>query len=234
MLRIRYLLAVLLLLVPLLTLGCNAGEEPTDPQQPVEEPADSDETLKPDPVDENGQPWLEANQLDQEKTTTIMMEGMEESISLSLQVSSQFPYAIYLDGERYRLDVEGGRDIILPRDEVADLPEVLMSIQHKQDVSISQFASELADQLGAEYDHVNEEGWVYNPVQAVHIYAVNNGAHDDTVERYYLVEDFADGIFVIRQQLFVEALEGHGNRFDRMLEEFYIWHFEKCEYLLPS
>lgn len=237
MFKVRYLLALLLMLVPLCTWGCNAGEEiadPTPPVEEVEEPSDPDETIPPDPVDENNKPWLEANQLDPAKTTTIMLEGMEESIELSLQISSQYPYAIYLDGERYRLEAEADRDLILPLREVAELPEVSMAIRHKQGVDVFHLASELVDQLKAEYDHVNEEGWVDNPVSAVYIYAGNTGAQDDTVERYYLVEDFADGVFVIRQHLFVEALEGHGSRFDRMLEEFYIWDYEQGEFLFPS
>lgn len=208
----------LLLIVSLLAGGCAA---------PQEEPVDAD--LPED--EENDKPWTEANQLEPEKKAILIIEGMEEEVTLQLQVSSLYPYAIYLDEDRYHKEEREDRDYILPRADVE--PEVFMAIWHRQGVTVAEALAEIEEQLQEEYADVLTQEEVENPLPAYYLYAASGNARNDTVDRYYLVQDFRDGVYVIQQRLFTEAVEGHGARFDGLLEEFYAWHFEKGEFIRP-
>ncbi len=227
--------AVLLLLIPMLVWGC--APEDVDPveeprEEPVDEPIEPDEPLPSDPVDENGKPWMEEGLLEPEKTVTLVIEGMEEELTLQLHVSSQFPYALYLDEERYRLEEKDGKDHIHPRVDVE--PEVYMAIEYREAVEITNLLSALeAELVGAGAD-VQVEGWGEHPLPALHIYGIHGSAWDDAVERFYLMEDGEDGVFIVQQKLFVEAVEGHGARFDGILEEFLVWNREKGQFLQPD
>ena len=227
--RLTSLVFALLLLVPVLVGGCaEQEEEPISPEPPVEEPASPEEPLTPP---ENGIDWREADQLEPEKTTTLIIEGMEEEIVLQLQVSSLYPYALYLDEERYRMEEKEDKDYILLQTE-GDL-EVFMSIWHRENVEVSGLLAEIETELKEVYTDVDVHGRVESPLPAQYLYAASGDAWDDTVERYYLVEDFEGGVFVIRQKMFKEAVEGHGVRFDGILEEFYIWDSVENEFLQP-
>ena len=229
MYRLIYLFVALLLLVPMVMGGCvDQEEEPALPEKPVEEPVSPE---KPDPSDDV-QPWTEANQLEPEKPTILIIEGMEEELTLHLHVSSINPYAIYLDQERYRVEEGDNKDIIM-FDTEAEIPEVSMAIWHREDIEVSQLAAELENQLKEQYTKVTHHGRVESPLPAQYIYAEKGDSWDDTVVRYYLVEDFNGGVFVVQQIMFLEAVEGHGVRFDGILEEFFIWDFEKGEFLRP-
>lgn len=216
-------IVALLLFVPVLVGGCAwQQEEPAVPEKPVEEPASPEKPPSLPGDEDNDKLWKEVNQLEQEKTTTLIIEGMEEQILLQLQISSLYPYAIYLDEDRYHMEQRDDKDLILPRAEVK--PEVFMAIWHREDVEISALISELEEKLKGKHAIVHVQGRVEKPLPAHHLYAVNGDAWDDTVERYYLVEDFEGGVIVIQQKLFKEAVEGHGARFDGMLNELYIWN----------
>lgn len=172
--------------------------------------------------------------LELRKKAFLRIEGMEEEVGLNLQVSTSLPYAIYVDKERYRMEKGAERDSILPLWEVD--PEVFMSIQHREEVAVSALAAEIEEELREKYAEANiyREGHVEKPLPSYHLYAVNAEAWNDAVERYYLVEDFEGGAFVIRQKLFAEAVEGHGTRFNGMLEEFFTWNAERRGYFAPG
>ena len=157
-----------------------------------------------------------------EKQTVLVIEGMEEEIALSLKVSSLYPYAIYLDEDRYQMEQLKGKDLILPRAAVE--PEVFMAIWHREDVEISTLVWEIEEELKKKYANVHVQGHVEKPLLSQHLYTLNGDAWNDPVERYYLIEDFKGGVIVIQQKLFKEAVEGHGARFDGMLKELYIWN----------
>ncbi len=231
--RLIYLLLTLLLFLPVMVWGCPVQEGPAIPDQPVEEPSPPEEPDDPPPPPDevNDRPWIEAHQLEPEKRKTLIIEGMEEEIVLQLQVSSLYPYAIYIEEERYRTEERAEKDYILPRAEVQ--PEVFMAIWHREDVQISALLSEIEEQLQHQYGPMHVEGPVESPLPAERLYAISGHDWDDTVERYYLVEDFKDGVFVIQQKLFIEAVEGHGARFDGMLEQFYSWDWQKGQFIQP-
>ena len=235
--RWSYLFVALLVFVPVLIWGCDEQEDPAAPEKPaVEEPDAPDEQEDPDDdyaptndVEESDKPWKAANQLQQEKTTTVIMEGMEEEIALKLHVSSLYPYALYLDTERYHPKEKDNKDLIQPRAEVK--PEVFMAIWHQENTSATEMLSKLEEQLKEKYPEVHMEGSVETPLPSQHLYAQSGSAWDDTKERYYLIEDQQDGVFVVQQKLFNEAVEGHGSRFNNILSEFFSWNPDKNEFV---
>ena len=157
-----------------------------------------------------------------EKKTVLLIEGMEEEIALYLKVSSLYPYAIYLDKDRYHMERLESKDLILPRVEVE--PEIFMAIWYREDVEISTLVWEIEEELKKKYANVHVQGLVEEPLLSQHLYTLNGDAWNDPVERYYLVEDFKGNVIVIQQKLFKEAVGGHGTRFDGMLKELYIWN----------
>lgn len=242
--RLTFLIAAPILMLMLLftVWGC-AGQpdKPALPEEPVPSPAPApdpdpapappspEEPVSPPGDQENDTPWLAAPGLESEETSSIEMEGMKEEISLQLQVSSLYPFALYLDEDRYVMVEHDGINLILP--ETPSEPEVFMAIWHTQGVQAADLAEELKEQLYEYYDDVELRGRVNNPLPAYYLYAVGGSSWDATVERYYVVEDFTDGVFIIMQKTFLEAVEGHGTRLDRMLEDFYVWNWQKSEFL---
>lgn len=166
------------------------------------------------------------------KETVLIIEGMEEKCLLNLRVSPLFPYAIYVDEDRYHMDQKEGKDVILPRADVS--PEVFMSFTHRPDVEPSLLVAEMQEALRENYAQVQFRGYVEMPLPSYFLYASGGDAWNDPVERCYLVEDFDGGAFIIRQRLFTEAEEGHGARFDAMLKEFFVWHAGKGKYFPPG
>jgi len=63
---------------------------------------------------------------------------------------------------------------------------------------------------------------VKEPINSIFIYAGGATKWNDPVSKYYFVDNTKGGTFVIKQQLFLEAAEGHGVRFDNMVKEFKI------------
>lgn len=63
------------------------------------------------------------------------------------------------------------------------------------------------------------------PKPAWEVYAVGGTggkAWNDEVIRYYVFDNKHGGSFVVKQQYFLEAEEGHGDRFRQILKEFHI------------
>ncbi len=243
MFRLFWLSAALLLLVSVLVGGCGQQvQDPPPPDSEQEEPAPPDE-LEPDPEqpaaedpnategEDKERSWKDADQLEPTKTTILEIEGMEEELVSHLHVSSLHPYAIYLDEERYRLEEKEGKDYILPLTETT--PEVFMAIWHVEGTAKAALAEEIAGELHEKYGEQPFQEEVRSPLPALYMYGSGGQNWDDTVERYYLLSDFEDGVFVVRQKLFVEAVEGHGTRFDGLLEDFWSWDPQRAEFRQP-
>jgi len=172
--------------------------------------------------------------LEHQKQSVLVIEGMEEEITLNLQVSSLFPYAVYIDEERYQRDEKEGKERISPSVETE--PEVFMSITHRENVDVAALVSEIEEHLKEKYPphKVHNKGAVEDPLPSNYLYAVEGEYWNDILERYYLVEDFEGGAFIIKQKLFQEAEEGHGARFNGMLEDLFIWNPQLGGYVDPG
>ncbi|MBM7613813.1 hypothetical protein [Alkaliphilus hydrothermalis] len=156
-----------------------------------------------------------------EKPIVEEIEGMKEEKNVQLQ-ESKYGYVIYFDETVYKLEELEGKDRILPMNQAANYPEVYMEIQQVEDKNIETSATEIQKELKDQYEIVMTGEEVLEPVKGILLYAQAGNEWDDEVLRYYIVDNTQGGSFIIKQQFFVEASEGHGVRFDNMLKEFQI------------
>lgn len=160
-----------------------------------------------------------------EKTVTEEIEGIESESEVSLH-EGQAGYVIYFDTDMYSMiDVEG-KDRIIFNEELPEIyPEVFMEISQTND-SPHSLAQEKYDQLQQQYPTVLEVDEVEWPIESFVVHAVaGTGGYewDDPVARYYFFSNEQGGSFVVKQKYFLEAEEGHGARFEHMLEQFYMY-----------
>ncbi len=132
-------------------------------------------------------------------------------------------YVIYVDESMYKLVKQDGKDRIVPKiDPGNNLPEVYMEIQRVADKSPQEIATQLETELRSSFENVDNYGVVKEPIESISLHARAGLKPDSTIVNYYLVDDNQGGTFVIKQQYFLEAAEGHGARFYHMLKEFKI------------
>lgn len=115
-----------------------------------------------------------------------------------------------------------GKDKITPKTKAANLPEVYMEIEQIKNNKPADVAASLEKELKGKYKRIENRGKVKEPINGTLIYASSGTKWNDTVIKYYVVDDTKGGSFIIKQQFFVEASEGHGARFDNMLKGFKI------------
>lgn len=153
------------------------------------------------------------------KVVKQQIEGMDEDSNVALKEGSS-KYIIYIDEERYTMEKVAGKDRIAAKIKGENTPEVFMEINQVEGKKPDAVASEIEEELKRKYQKVENRGEVDYPLKATLIYANSGMNYNSTVIRYYLVDNTKGGTFVIKQQLFVEAEEGHGARMDNMLKEF--------------
>lgn len=157
-----------------------------------------------------------------EKIIREEIEGTPEENKGILQNTGK-GYIIYFDEERYTMDKQEDKDRISPKIKAENAPEVYMEISQIKDKTPDELAREIEDQLKGEFTKVDNMGEVSEPLEAIYLHAIDGGSKwNDKVVNYYLVDNTEGGTFVIKQQYFLEASEGHGARFYHMLKEFVI------------
>lgn len=156
------------------------------------------------------------------KVVKQQLEGSEEQSNVALKEGSM-KYIIYIDEERYTMEHLEGKDKITAKAKAENAPEVFMEIEQVKDKKPEDIAAELEKELKAKYPRVENRGNVNEPIKATFVYANSGGSKWNTaIVRYYLVDNTKGGTFVIKQQFFLEAEEGHGARLDNMLKDFQI------------
>jgi len=156
-----------------------------------------------------------------EKVIVQDIEGQKEDTKVNLNEGPG--YVIYVDESMYKLVKQDGKDRIVPKvDPGNNLPEVYMEIQRVADKSPQEMATQLEAELRSSFESVDNYGVVKEPIESISLHARAGLEPDSTIVNYYLVDDNQGGTFVIKQQYFLEAAEGHGARFYHMLKEFKI------------
>ncbi|NLN41059.1 MAG: hypothetical protein GX160_03565 [Clostridiales bacterium] len=149
------------------------------------------------------------------------LEGNKEETVVELN-HSKIGYVIYVDKEMYDLVKSDEADRIVAKHQGEGLPEVFMEITQIVDKAPSAVAADIENQLKTEFPIVENRGQVSDPIDGRLIRATTGNEWNDKVVVYYLVDNTQGGTFVIKQQYFFEASEGHGSRFYHMLKEFEI------------
>jgi len=160
-----------------------------------------------------------------EKTTRQEIEGMPEDIDVTLHeggdtiTSQEAEFAIYVDEERYNVVKE--LDVFrIEADIPDDYPEVFMEITQQIEVKPDVAMDQINSEMEKEYKNVSEIEQIDDPVKGYQIRANNGSEWNDEVVVYYVVSNELEGSFIIKQQYFMEAAEGHGARLDQMLKDF--------------
>ncbi|WP_163195792.1 hypothetical protein [Clostridium thermarum] len=156
-----------------------------------------------------------------QKTIEQSLEGDTEETKVDLEVSPQ-KYIIYIDKERYELKNIDGKDIIKPINMPESYPEVSMTIEQVTDKAPGEVLADIEAELKSKYSDVRQAEEVTEPVKGLNIRALGGNQWDSPVVNYYLVDNTNGGSFIIKEQYFLEASEGHGARFYHMLKEFKI------------
>jgi hypothetical protein len=157
-----------------------------------------------------------------EKQVIREIEGMPEEQEVVLN-EGKAGYIIYIDEERYTLIEEESLDRIVLKEKLDDMyPEVSMSIEQVADKTPAELAAEISAELKKSFTTVKEVESVTNPVDGLLISAINGDEWDSLVTEVYIVSNEKEGSFIIQQNYFLEASEGHGLRFNQMLKEFTI------------
>ncbi|KXZ40402.1 hypothetical protein SAMN05661008_00044 [Alkalithermobacter thermoalcaliphilus JW-YL-7 = DSM 7308] len=159
----------------------------------------------------------------QEKNNIELIEGIKEKNKVDLQ-TGQLGYVIYFDKEEYILENNNQKDKIIPKiqSNSSNLPEIFMEISRIKDKSPDEVSLDIYQTLKGKYNILNAPEKITTPINGLFIYASSGYNWDDTVLKFYVISDQKGGTFLIKQQLFLEASEGYGVRFDNMLKDFHI------------
>ena len=189
----------------LLLVGCNAatepaGEVPPPPTEtPVKEVPEETATLP------EREPMMEVVQSIEGEETTVMMELVEGSNSV---------YSLYIDPNYYVFETDDREDIVKPIENVPDgYPEVSLSFIHVP----NQSPDSVKDDMQQEYSIPLDDKNIQSPVNALSLHGTSGQESDSEVLTLYMVE-VDKGTLLITEKYFLEAQEGHGARFEQMLE----------------
>ncbi|WP_100333296.1 hypothetical protein [Bacillus alkalisoli] len=98
-------------------------------------------------------------------------------------------------------------------------PEVFMEIRQSEK-SLEEILTEIQTIVQKEYAIIKEQAIVHTPISATLFEARQGDEWNDEVVRFYIFPNEKGGTFIIKQQFFFEAYEGHGVRMDNMLKTF--------------
>ena len=155
--------------------------------------------------------------LPQTKTITREVEGMVEELFVTLY-ESPLGYAIYYEEDRISLETHLTKDVFLSN----FFAEINMEIEYMEDQPREAYMADLYQELSDTYENV-DAGFaaVLEPVVGYYISAYTYDETDDAFIFVYLVEDVIDGgFYIIRQHMFLEAVEGMVPTFNAYLGEF--------------
>lgn len=105
------------------------------------------------------------------------------------------------------------------KDYYASLPAVEIEIQEVPDKEFASYAQEVRDQMAEAWDSATDVIWVDKPL--AYTFSVSGGnAWNSPQEVHYFVGNGEQGTFHIVERYFLEAAEGHGMRFNAMIQTF--------------
>ncbi|WP_202080930.1 hypothetical protein [Caldalkalibacillus salinus] len=168
-----------------------------------------------------------------EKEIEQELEGMPEETDVNLhegesKSEEEADFIIYVDEERYEV-IENDDVFRIEADIPADYPDVYMEITQNTSIDPQDAINEIHDTLLDTYPVVRDIEQVEDPVSGYSVRALGGQEWDSEVVVYYVVSNELEGSFIIKQQYFLEAAEGHGARMFHMLREFQVVRGEPQE-----
>lgn len=160
-----------------------------------------------------------------EKTVVEEIEGTKEETDVTLTEGST-DYVIYIDQERYKMIKVEGKDRIVLKEPLEErYPDVFMEIYEVNTAPEEAVQNLYNDFITDNYPKISDIQQLEKPLPSFMTYAIGGtGGYEwnDPIIKYYVFSNQNGGSFVIKQKYFLEAAEGHGARFEQMLQQFHI------------
>ena len=158
-----------------------------------------------------------------EKEVIQSIEGQDEKTNVQLNEGKDSDYVLYVDETRYKMVQGDDSDLITPKDPLPEkYPDVSMEIKQVPDVKPEVLVKEYEAELKKDFPELRAIEEVTEPVEGFLLHGINGNQADSVVVHAYVISNGKEGSFVITEYYFLEAAEGHGARFHRMLESFEI------------
>lgn len=156
-----------------------------------------------------------------EKEIIQSLEGQDEHTNVTLNEGKDSEYVIYVDESRYKMVKGEEVDIITTSEPLPDdFPEVSMEIRQYPDELPDDLVKKIEAELKVEFPDLRPVETVTEPVEGYWLHGLAESVWDGKVIDVYVVSNGKEGSFVITENYFLEAAEGHGARFTHMLESF--------------
>ena len=169
-----------------------------------------------------------------EKKAEVRVEGQTEQTDQQLHQSTPAPsdagsageeaqYVIYYDRDRYKLVAGEDKDVITTKEPLPDrYPDVYATIEQLPGVAPADAIAQARERLAAAFAEVRATEQVSEPVAGYRVRAIDGQEWNSEIEVVYATDNGKGGSFVLTLRYFLEAAEGHGARFEQMLQQFQV------------
>lgn len=158
-----------------------------------------------------------------EKEIIQSIEGQDEPTEVHLNEGKDSEYIIYVDETRYKMVKGDDADVITTIEPLPEkYPEVSMEIKQYPNDPPELLAKQIEEELKNDFPELRPIETVTEPVEGFWLHGLTESKWDGKVIDVYVVSNGQVGSFVITENYFLEAAEGHGARFYHMLESFEI------------
>lgn len=158
-----------------------------------------------------------------EKEIIQSIEGQDEETDVHLNEGTNADYVIYLDETRYKMMNGEDSDIITTIEPLpAQYPEVTMEIKQVTDEKPEDLVTKIEAELKEDFPELRAVETVTEPIEGFWLHGLAGNDAKSKVVSAYVISNGKQGSFVITENYFLEAAEGHGARFHHMLKSFEI------------
>ncbi|MFJ7934040.1 hypothetical protein [Sporosarcina sp. NPDC096371] len=156
-----------------------------------------------------------------EKEILQSIEGQNEKTDVHLNEGKNSDYVIYLDETRYKMIHGEDSDMITTIEPLPEkYPEVTMEIKQIADEKPEDVVRKIEAELKQEFPALRAIETVTKPVEGFWLHGTAGNDATSKVVTAYIISNDKEGSFIIIENYFLEAAEGHGARFHHMLESF--------------
>ena len=158
-----------------------------------------------------------------EKEIIQSIEGQDEETDVHLKEGTDSEYIIYIDETRYKMTNGEEADIITTLEPLPErYPEVSMEIRQVADTKPEDLVRKIESELKKDFPELRAVETVTEPIEGYWLHGTTGSEWNSKVVTAYVISNGNEGSFVITENYFLEAAEGHGARFHHMLESFEI------------
>ncbi|KAA0955905.1 hypothetical protein FQ087_15110 [Sporosarcina sp. ANT_H38] len=151
------------------------------------------------------------------------IEGTDEATSVNLNEGANSEYIIYVDETRYKMINGEKADVITTIEPLPEkYPKVTMEVRQVADQIPEDLVKKIEAELKRDFPELEAVKTVTEPVEGYLLHGLNGSDWDAKVVHAYVISNGKDGSYIITENYFLEAAEGHGARFHHMLESFEI------------